>query len=299
MAEKSYWEYRLRSPDHGWHHKPFVFEETAYFALRSAAILLQQQNQDTQPVHHENVEVMRIELPLHWCVQHDHGSCVVRGRHGMPLGADGQKVLLPEARKLIGKEVRTLCGYYVWDVETIKLGLPSCDLCLNEMFERYLVDELIQRRRGRAEIFGISRTAAKLAKKHMQDNAGIQRVFWIPNDEEVRLVEITDQVPNSEEVKPFRFMADPPEIPYRSLVVLMHPDDWERRSALKWPEGMKWESAVEIAPKIHYTPNILRLARAALLQPIIREEAPEGLKRSKAQASYAPRLKKKKRHRKA
>ncbi len=79
-------------------------------------------------------------------------------------------------------------------------------------------------------------TAAKLlAGEHAADDEGIQEIFQVPHATEVRLIEITSSVQPDGEVLPFRFTEAPPEVPVKSVVVLMNPKDWARRAELRWP----------------------------------------------------------------
>lgn len=49
----------------------------------------------------------------------------------------------------------------------------------------------------------------------------------MPDEEEIRLIEVTASVSNRGEVLPFGFSADPPEIPYPSVIILLGIGDWE------------------------------------------------------------------------
>lgn len=77
--------------------------------------------------------------------------------------------------------------------------------------------------------------AKLLASEHMRDDPSIRRIYRINHGGEVRLIEITEAVPATGEILPFRFTPDPPDIPVKSLIVLLHPKDWERSSELDWP----------------------------------------------------------------
>ncbi len=78
-----------------------------------------------------------------------------------------------------------------------------------------------------------------LAGEHVGDDPNITEIHWAPHLTEVRLVEISSSVPEKGEVLPFRFTADPPDVPYESVVVLLSPADWERRTDLEWPDGFE------------------------------------------------------------
>ena len=85
----------------------------------------------------------------------------------------------------------------------------------------------------------IGAVAKMLAGEHISNDAGTLRVYWAPHPSEIRLVEITTSVEDRDELLPFRFAADPPEVPYESVVVLLSPGDWNRVRArqLDVPDG--------------------------------------------------------------
>lgn len=70
--------------------------------------------------------------------------------------------------------------------------------------------------------------AKLLAGEHMARDSGIRQVYWAPDTQEVRLVEVTTSVEDTGEVLPFRFAPDPPDVPFESVVILLGRDDWER-----------------------------------------------------------------------
>lgn len=86
----------------------------------------------------------------------------------------------------------------------------------------------------------IQDVAIMLAREHYFENANtLVAVYWAPHDEEVRLIDVATDAPNSGEVLPFRFKADPPEVPYPVRQILLHPDEWAAVQAgtLALPEG--------------------------------------------------------------
>lgn len=81
-----------------------------------------------------------------------------------------------------------------------------------------------------ASTMSVEIVARMLAGEHMSEDPGIRDVYWAPAANEVRLVEVSDSVRDAGEILPFRFAADPPDVPYPSLVVLLGPGDWQRLS---------------------------------------------------------------------
>ena len=81
------------------------------------------------------------------------------------------------------------------------------------------------------------RKAAKLlASEHMHGDLLMHKVYLLPHPNEIRVIAITESVPDRGEVLPFRFSADPPDIPFKQLIILLHPNEWERRDKLDWPK---------------------------------------------------------------
>lgn len=83
--------------------------------------------------------------------------------------------------------------------------------------------------------------AAKLeqAQQHVremvEDNPDTLVVYYGPeHPEDVLLLVVTADAPQTGEVLPFRFRDDP----FHVLQVLLHPEDWNRRRHLKWPEAI-------------------------------------------------------------
>lgn len=71
-------------------------------------------------------------------------------------------------------------------------------------------------------------TAKLLANEHIREDEGIERILWVPAENEVRLIEVTNSVTDRGEILPFRFTPDPPDVPYPSVIILLGPGDWKR-----------------------------------------------------------------------
>lgn len=85
----------------------------------------------------------------------------------------------------------------------------------------------------------VKAVAKMLAREHMADDENIAEVYWAQHDGEVRLVEVTSSISGTGEVLAFKFTADPPEVPYPSVVILLSPEDWKRKDKLEWPDGFE------------------------------------------------------------
>lgn len=96
----------------------------------------------------------------------------------------------------------------------------------------------------------IQRQAQVLAKENKLAEPGIKKILWFPDNKEVRLVMLEDDLPRSisKTVEPFYFgpsRAD--KLPARSGIALIRTDE---KGKLKLPEGWgSWEKAKELAAK--------------------------------------------------
>jgi hypothetical protein len=90
----------------------------------------------------------------------------------------------------------------------------------------------------------IERQARFLATENMDSDPDIQAVYWFPNKDEVRLVEITSSIPSSTDnrVHPFYFRPDPAsDLTAPSGIALIQPQEF-KSSALpdRWGD---WDQA--------------------------------------------------------
>ncbi len=91
--------------------------------------------------------------------------------------------------------------------------------------------------------------AKRLAAANADAEPAIQEIYWFPDEDEIRLIEIDETaVPYEDFIAPFYFPADPEgHIPFRSALAMVTPDDKKR---LPPPEGWgAWEDAVRIWPE--------------------------------------------------
>jgi hypothetical protein len=87
--------------------------------------------------------------------------------------------------------------------------------------------------------------AKLLARENRRAEPRITRVYWFPDDEEVRLVEVLPSMPASAEVVPYYFRPDLKEhLPAPSGIALIRPDEFGR-AALP-PRWGSWDDAVEL-----------------------------------------------------
>jgi len=99
-----------------------------------------------------------------------------------------------------------------------------------------------------AERVGAIREQAKLlARENKRAEPGISKVYWFPDEDEVRLVELEDNIPPSatEFVEPFYFEPSPSDkLPAPSGIALIRPDEFRR---LELPEEWgSWDLAEEL-----------------------------------------------------
>lgn len=76
-----------------------------------------------------------------------------------------------------------------------------------------------------------------LANYHRKVDPQVMRILWSEDRGEpgrppvIRLLEVTPRVKYSGEIFPFEFGKHEPEVPYRSVTVLLNPLEWEE---MKW-----------------------------------------------------------------
>lgn len=90
----------------------------------------------------------------------------------------------------------------------------------------------------------IEEQARYLAQENKLADPSIRQVYWFPDEEEVRLIETTDDVPDSEEsvIRPFYFQANPSaNLPAPTGIALIRPNEVKQ---LKLPARWgSWEEA--------------------------------------------------------
>ena len=93
----------------------------------------------------------------------------------------------------------------------------------------------------------VEQQARYLAADNYKVEPDIEKVYWFPDDEEVRLVELTPQIPISieGEVRPFYFGPSPEDgLPSPSAMAMIQPREF---GVLRLPAGWGgWDSAVLI-----------------------------------------------------
>ena len=89
----------------------------------------------------------------------------------------------------------------------------------------------------------IEDAAKRLAEANAESEASISKVYWFPNEEQIRLVEVDmDSIKTSDDsIRPFYF--NPVEdVPYPSGIALIHPDE-DGQKALPKEWDVDWSSA--------------------------------------------------------
>ena len=91
----------------------------------------------------------------------------------------------------------------------------------------------------------IRRQALTLAEANAEAEPTISDIYWFPNDEEIRLIEVDEQTPTSDFVTPFFFNTDPAGgILLPSGIAIIRPEEKDR---LTLPEGWgTWDDAERI-----------------------------------------------------
>jgi hypothetical protein len=94
----------------------------------------------------------------------------------------------------------------------------------------------------------IEQQARYLAAENRESDPDITDVYWFPDEDEVRLIEVNETVPKSSEeegVQPFYFRPTPAsKLPAPSGIALVRSDEVGRlRLPTKWGD---WKSAIRI-----------------------------------------------------
>jgi len=93
----------------------------------------------------------------------------------------------------------------------------------------------------------VKQQAIYLARENRASDPSIRRIYWFPNEAEVRLVEVSEDLLSEFEdaIQPFYFRPSPQDnLPYPSGVALIAPGE-ERRAELPVEWGT-WDNATEL-----------------------------------------------------
>jgi hypothetical protein len=97
----------------------------------------------------------------------------------------------------------------------------------------------------------IEKQARFLAYSTRLGNPDVVRIYWFPDNDEVRLISLTDRTPqdHDDKVCPFYFRASPEyHLHYVSAVAMIRVDDFGK---LRLPDGWgNWDNAVELVESI-------------------------------------------------
>jgi hypothetical protein len=89
----------------------------------------------------------------------------------------------------------------------------------------------------------VEKQARALASENRKAEPTIERVYWFPDEEEVRLVGVTPTVPQSDDgdIHPFYFRADPGgDLPMPSGIALIRPQEVGKlRLPRKWGDWLR------------------------------------------------------------
>ncbi len=83
----------------------------------------------------------------------------------------------------------------------------------------------------------IKKQARSLAEENRKADPAIEKVYWFPDGGEVRLVELSEEVPESEDgvLHPFYFQCSPQDnLPAPSGIAIIRPEEFRK---LEMPDG--------------------------------------------------------------
>ncbi len=92
----------------------------------------------------------------------------------------------------------------------------------------------------------IKKLATEVARENVEAEPSISKIYLLPAEDEIRLIEVDEQTVPSDCVAPFYFRSDPQGgIPVPCGIAIIRPDEVRK---LKLPEGWgSWDDAEEIA----------------------------------------------------
>ncbi len=103
----------------------------------------------------------------------------------------------------------------------------------------------------------IKEQARSLADWNQKADPAIEKVYWFPDNTEVRLVELSNDVPASEdgELHPFYFQPSPQDhLPLPSGIAIIRPEEF---GELKLPdEWGGWTDAVDLGAGISWAGDV-------------------------------------------
>jgi hypothetical protein len=93
----------------------------------------------------------------------------------------------------------------------------------------------------------MEKEARMLAAHHREGDPDITKVYWFPDDKEVRLLDLSEQIPIAMdgEVHPFYFPPSPEHgLPMPSAIAMIRPDEFGKlRLPAEWGD---WSDAAEL-----------------------------------------------------
>lgn len=98
-----------------------------------------------------------------------------------------------------------------------------------------------------SKIDNVKKQAVNLAIEHKKVEPNIKAIYWIPNEEEVRLIELEVDIPKclSGVVEPFYFAPSPTDkLEFPSGIALILPEEFK---SLKMPKNWgNWDDAEKL-----------------------------------------------------
>lgn len=93
----------------------------------------------------------------------------------------------------------------------------------------------------------IKEQAEMLARANKEAEPAIKKIFWFPDKNEIRLLELMSDVPanDGEEIYPFYFKPSPQDkITYPSAIAMIRPEEYEKLTLPK--DWGTWDQAREV-----------------------------------------------------
>jgi len=95
--------------------------------------------------------------------------------------------------------------------------------------------------------FSIEDEAKSLALSNAEADSDIIEIWWFPDKDEIRLVEVDPKLPSSDEIMPYCFPPDVKEgIHFPSAIALITPEEKKLPPPEDW---VSWDKAVKLVPQ--------------------------------------------------
>lgn len=137
-----------------------------------------------------------------------------------------------------------------WRMDLVELTSPRTRRAIPQEPGGFRMDLLFDPFRKQDEPPSKETVARLLAFEHAEDSADTLAIFWLKTADEktIWLIEVISSA-GGEEVLPFRFTPDPPDVPFHMGLILLPVSAWGEDILTARGEGLNWPT--ELHPATH------------------------------------------------